>query len=108
MRVLALVEALGEGEPVAWVEALAAIVARAHLIDDADALLAARVHHPRGRRAGLPYETRQQLYAAAVDRGLPAIARLFLVASPAVVAASQLSSEAARPRALAAADAAGR
>jgi len=32
MRVLALVQALGEGDPVAWVEALASIIARAHLV----------------------------------------------------------------------------
>src|SRR5690242_20836847 len=37
MRVLALVSALSEGEPAAWVEALAAIITRAHTVDDPDA-----------------------------------------------------------------------
>ena len=82
MRVLTLVSALGEGDPAAWVEALAAIIARAHLVDDADALATLEcITHATGD-PGLPYDTRQQLYECAITRGLPAIARLFLVASP--------------------------
>lgn len=82
MRVLTLVGALGEGEASAWVEALAAIVARAKLVDDADALEALECLTHAARDAALPYATRQSLYEAAVARNLPAIARLFLVASP--------------------------
>jgi len=82
MRVLALVEAFGEGDPVAWVEALSAIIARAHLVDDAAAVETLEcVTHAAGDPA-LPYERRQRLYEAAVNRNLPAIARLFLIASP--------------------------
>lgn len=82
MRVLTLVGALGEGEASAWVEALAAIVARAKLVDDADALEALECLTHAARHSALPYATRQSLYEAAVARNLPAIARLFLVASP--------------------------
>ena len=82
MRVLALVEALAEGEAVAWVEALSAIVARAHLVNDVDAAITLEaVTHAAGD-PGLAYDVRQRLYEAAVARNLPAIARLFLVASP--------------------------
>jgi hypothetical protein len=82
MRVLALVGALGEGDPVVWVEALAAIVARAKLVDDADALeMVETITHAAGDPS-LPYATRQQLYESAVARNLHAIARLFLLASP--------------------------
>ena len=82
MRVLMLVEALGEGEPMAWVEALAAIVTRAHVVDDADAIETLECLTHAAADPALPYVTRQRLYASAVERGLPAIARLFLVASP--------------------------
>lgn len=82
MRVLTLVSALGEGEASAWVEALAAIVARAKLVDDADALEALECLTHAARDSALPYATRQSLYEAAMARNLPAIARLFLVASP--------------------------
>lgn len=82
MRVLSLVAALGEGEPSEWVEALAAIITRAHVVDDADAVeILECVTHAAADEA-LPYATRQRLYTAAVERGLPAIARLFLIASP--------------------------
>src|SRR5580700_5072286 len=37
MRLRALVEALGEGDPAAWIDALAAVVARVHAVADADA-----------------------------------------------------------------------
>ena len=82
MRVLALVEAFGEGEPSAWVEVLAAIVTRAHVVDDADALETLETLTHATADPSLPYQTRQQLYEAAVQQNLPAIARLFLVASP--------------------------
>ena len=82
MRVLALVEALGQGDPAAWVEALSAIVARAHLVDDADAMETLQSVTHAAAEATLPYATRQRLYEAAVERNLSTIARLFLVASP--------------------------
>jgi hypothetical protein len=82
MRVLALVSALGDGEPAAWVEAIAAIITRTHVVDDADALEALEtLTHAVGDPA-LPYDTKKQLYLAATERNLPAVARLFLGASP--------------------------
>jgi hypothetical protein len=82
MRVLTLVEALGQGEPSAWVEALAAIVTRAHLVDDADAMETLQCVTHAAAEPSLPYELRQRLYEAAIERNLATIARLFLVASP--------------------------
>jgi hypothetical protein len=89
MRALALVAALGEGEADEWAQALAAIIARAHLVADADALEMVETLTHAAADPALPYLRRQQLYEAAVLRQLPAIARLFLVASP----ASQLPRE---------------
>ncbi len=68
MRVLALITALSEGEPMTWVEALAAIVTRAHVVDDIDALQTLETITQATADPALPY--------------LPAIARLFLSASP--------------------------
>ena len=82
MRVLTLISALGEGEPAAWVEALAAIVTRAKLVDDADAIETLETITRAAAEPTLPYATRQRLYEAAVDRQRHAIARLFLSASP--------------------------
>ena len=82
MRVLALVGALAQGDPEEWVEALAAIVARAHLVDDADAMETLQCVTHAAAEPSLPYDLRQRLYEAAVTRNLPTIARLFLVASP--------------------------
>lgn len=82
MRVLALVEALGQGEPAAWVEAMAAIVTRAHVVDDADAMETLQCITHAAAEPSLSYEVRQRLYEAALERNLPTIARLFLVASP--------------------------
>lgn len=82
MRVLALVSALGEGDPVAWVEALAAIIARAHVVDDADAIEALETLTHAVAEPTLAYDTKKQLYVAASERNLPAVARLFLDASP--------------------------
>lgn len=100
MRVLALVEAWGQGDPGTWVEALAALVARSHRVDDADALLAIECLTHAAAELTLPYETRQKLYIAATERGLSAIARLFLSASPTVVAEAQLKKQLAPERAL--------
>ena len=82
MRVLALAAAFREGDPGEWVQALAAIIARAHHVDDADALETVEAITHAAAAPELEYATRQALYSAAVTHGLPAIARLFLVASP--------------------------
>jgi hypothetical protein len=82
MRTLALVDALCEGEPASWVEALASIIARAHVVDDPDAVEMLETLTHAIADPALPYKTRQGLYEAAVAHNLPAIARLFLVASP--------------------------
>ena len=82
MRVLALVGALGQGDAEEWVDALSALVARAHLVDDADAVETLETLTHAVAEPSLPYDLRQRLYEAAVARNLPTIARLFLVASP--------------------------
>jgi hypothetical protein len=82
MRVLALAASLGEGDPGEWVQAMAAVIARAHLVDDADALETVETITHAAAAPELPYATRQALYTAATEHNLPAIARLFLVASP--------------------------
>ncbi len=104
MRVLALISALGEGEPVAWIEALAAIVTRAHLVDDADALEVVESITHAAADPALPYATRQLLYEAALERGQPAIARLFLSASPSAVLPPQLAKQLGPERPLRPAD----
>src|SRR5262245_27779541 len=100
MRVLALIAALGEGDPTAWVEALAALIARSHVLDDADAILAVQCLAHAAADPTLPYATRKRIYEAAVDRSQPAIARLFLVASPPVAAPAQLQKQLAPERPL--------
>jgi hypothetical protein len=100
MRALALIEALGQGEPAAWIEALAAIVTRAHLVDDADTIETLETITHAAADAALPYETRQRLYEAAVARGQPAIARLFLAASPSAELPRQLKKQLGPERAL--------
>lgn len=90
MRVLALVEAFGHGDPGLWVEALAAIVARAHSVDDADTVATLEAATHAVCDPALPYATRKLLYEAAVDRKLSTIARLFMVASPRVDVPPQL------------------
>jgi hypothetical protein len=82
MRVLALVGAFAQGNPDEWVEALSAIVARAHLVDDADAMETLQCVTHAAADPALPYDLRQRLYTAAIERNLPTIARLFLIASP--------------------------
>jgi len=89
MRVLALVEALKEGDPGSWVAALATIVARAHRNDDPDALEALEALTRAAAEPGLSYETRQQLYEAAIEQQEASIARLFFVASPTTIGAYQ-------------------
>lgn len=104
MRILALVEAFGEGEPEHWVEALAAIVTRAHTVDDVHALETLEAVTHAARESSLPYATRKRLYEAAVERNLPTIARLFLVASPQVPLPPQLTHQIGPERPLRPAD----
>ncbi len=82
MRVLALVQALGEGDPVAWVEVIATIVTRAHTLADADALLAVQALIQAAAEPTLIYAARKAIYEAAIARAAPSIARLFLEVSP--------------------------
>lgn len=84
MRVLALVEAFGEGDPESWVQTLAAVVARAQQQDDADAKLALEVITHAVAEPTLAYATRQGFYMAAIELGMPAIARLFITTSPVI------------------------
>jgi len=100
MRVLAVLDALHEGDPASWVHALATIIARAHLKDDADAIEALEAITHAAADPALAYATRQQLYEAAVSHQLPAIARLFLVASPTTMGSYQLARSLAPERPL--------
>jgi hypothetical protein len=100
MRVLALVDAFADGDAEAWVDALAAILRRAHAVDDADACLALECITHAAADVALPYDTRARLYASAVYRGLPEIARLFLAASPKVAHDAQLKKQLAAERPL--------
>jgi len=100
MRVLALIEALQEGDPASWVHALATIVARAHVKDDPDAIEALEAVTHAAADPALAYDTRQQLYEAAMAHRLPAIARLFLVASPTTMGSHQLAKSLAPERPL--------
>ncbi len=84
MRVLSVVESLGEGDPTAWIDAIASLLARAHTVGDADAALAVQSITQAAAEASLSYDTRKRLYEAAIARGAPAIARLFIAVSPAV------------------------
>lgn len=100
MRVLALVEAFGQGDPGTWVEALEAIVTRSHLVDDPDASMALEAITHAAGDAALPYETKKDMYVAATERGMAAIARLFLSVSPMVVPDAQLKKQLAPERPL--------
>jgi hypothetical protein len=93
MRVLALIEALGEGDPAAWVDVVSTLVARAHTMGDADATLAVQVITHAAADPALSYTTRKALYEAAVERGAPEIARLFLSVSPATSIPPQLQKQ---------------
>jgi len=100
MRVLALVEAFRVGDPATWVEALGAIISRSHQVDDVDALAALDAITHAAADATLPCEIKKQMYEAATERGMPAIARLFLSVSPTVVPDNQLKKQLAPERAL--------
>ena len=96
MRVLALIEALGEDDPTSWVHALATIMTRAHVNDDPDAAETLEAITHAAADPALPYHARQRLYEAAAQQQLPAIARLFLVASPTTMGSYELAKSLAR------------
>jgi hypothetical protein len=100
MRVLALIEAFAGGDAGAWIDAIAALVARSHTVDDPDAMLAVQTITHAAAEPALPYETRKRLYEAAVDRNLSAIARLFLTESPNALPSAQLEKQLAPERPL--------
>jgi hypothetical protein len=100
LRVLALVSALREGDPTTWVQALATIMTRAHLNDDPDATEALEAITHAAADPTMAYDTRQRLYEAASRQQLPAIARLFLVASPSTIGSYQLAKSLAPERPL--------
>src|SRR5204862_6343084 len=93
MRTLALIEALGTDDAGAWIEAIAAIVARSHTADDSDTNVAVQTITHAAADPALPYATRKRLYEAAAERNLPAIARLFLAASPNAAVPAQLQKQ---------------
>ncbi|HEU4734788.1 MAG TPA: hypothetical protein VFT22_43150 [Kofleriaceae bacterium] len=100
LRVLALVSALSEDDPTAWVQVLATIMTRAHLNDDPDAAEVLEVITHAAADPAMPYGTRQRLYEAAARQQLSAIARLFLVASPPAVGSARLAKSLASERPL--------
>jgi hypothetical protein len=100
MRLLALVEAFGEGGAEEWVQTLATIVARAQQHGDPDALMALECITHAVADPGIDYGTRQGIYLAAIDLGLPAIGRLFLTTSPAIALPPQLKKQLGPERAL--------
>src|SRR4029078_4866768 len=68
MRVLALIEALCEDDPTSWVHALATIMTRAHVNDDADAAETLEAITHAAADPALSYRARQRLYEAATHQ----------------------------------------
>jgi len=95
-----LIEALGDDDPETWVQRIASIMARAHLHDDADAAEALESLTHAAADPLLPYSVRKRLYEAATGQQLPAIARLFLIASPTTMDPRQLARSLAPERPL--------
>lgn len=81
---------LTEGDAATWVDVLAELLIRAASTDDADAQAAVETLAHAVADPALSYETRVALYAAARAAGHPAIARLFLDASPATASDDEL------------------
>ncbi|HEX2686841.1 MAG TPA: hypothetical protein VHN14_09485 [Kofleriaceae bacterium] len=97
---LALIQAMREGDPTVWVQVLAVVMTRAHRDDDPDAALVLETITQAAGDMALPYHTRQTLYEAATRLHLLPIARLFLVASPPTIGADQLAKSLASERSL--------
>lgn len=100
LRVLALIGALGKGDADAWVDALAAVIARAHGSDDADAAEALEAITLATGDTAMSYATRQRMYESAVTRHKLSLARLFLAVSPPVDIPPQLKKQLGPERAL--------
>jgi hypothetical protein len=100
MRVLALIAALGDGDAGAWIASLSSVLEQGRGGHDPDAGLALEALVQSAAEPALPYATRQRLYEAAIGAAQPAIARLFLAASPQVVGAPELARALAPERAL--------
>ncbi len=100
MRVLALIDALGNGDAGTWVQVIASIVTRSQLRGDDDTQLALESIRQAAADPTLSYAVRQRLYQAAVERGMTTVARLFLVASPSTLAEPVLAKQLAPERAL--------
>jgi hypothetical protein len=93
MRVLALIESLGTGSPVGWVQALDEVLLRAQQRADPDALMTLEALRQAAADPGLAYATRKALYEAAIAIERPAIARMFLTTSPAIDMPPQLQKQ---------------
>lgn len=104
MRALLLVEAFGEGEAEPWVEAISAIMTRAHAVDDLDAIETLETITHAAAEPALAYETRKRLYEAALLQHHPAIARLFLSISPTLPIPASLKKQLGPERSLRPAD----
>jgi hypothetical protein len=101
MRVLALIEAfVGSDDAGGWIDAISAIIARSHMVDDADTMLAVQTITQAAAEPTLPYDRRKALYEAAVERGATAIGRLFLGASPSTMLPEQIEKALAPERPL--------
>jgi hypothetical protein len=98
MRVLALVDAVSAtgADAAAWALAFAQVIGRP---DDADADLLETVTQAIADPA-LPYAVRQALYQASLEHRRPALARLFLTASPSTVPPEQIEKALAPERPL--------
>jgi hypothetical protein len=104
MRVRVLVEWLRDGDASDWVEALDEILTRARTEAVPDFIEALECITQAAADLAMPYETRQRVYTAAVERERGAIARLFLAASPHVDIPPQLKRQLGPERPLRPAD----
>jgi hypothetical protein len=100
IRILVLIEALRDGDSTTWVHALASIMSRAQLNNDPDAAVVLEALTHAAADPTLAYDDRQRLYEAATEQRLPAIARLFLVESPATMSQRELAKSLAPERPL--------
>ena len=100
MRALALVQAFGEGDADAWVDAIAWVIARSHEVDDADAVAALECIRQAAAEPAMTYATRARLYESAVSRGQHSIGRLFHAVSPQTIPSKQLEKALAPERPL--------
>jgi hypothetical protein len=100
MRVLALIADLAAHPPTDWITVFDEVFLRARARAEVDAQLVVECLTHAAADPGLAYPVRQALYEAAVERGRPAIARLFLTSSPARALPPALQKELGPERAL--------